>query len=118
MPNRSRDKQLAKLAARRQAERHAAKRRRDITLGVVGGVIGLALLVVGYMVLTGDDDATQAIDALDAHGVGLGGALGRAGHPVGSGRTAWRSRRRAWRATVKPPPTRARRRHSSWDRRR
>src|SRR5687768_16518545 len=63
MPNRSRDKQLAKLAARRQAERHAAKRRRDITLGVVGGVIGLALLVVGYMVLTGDDDATQAIDA-------------------------------------------------------
>lgn len=62
MPNRSRDKQLAKLAARRQAERHAAKRRRDITLGVVGGVIGLALLVVGYTVLTGDDDATQASD--------------------------------------------------------
>ena len=62
MPNRSRDKQLAKLAARRQAERHAAKRRRDITLGVVGGLIGLALLVVGYMVLTGGDDDTQASD--------------------------------------------------------
>jgi len=58
MPNRSRDKQLAKLAARRQAERHAAKRRRDIMLGVVGGVIGLAMLVVGYLVLTGDDDGT------------------------------------------------------------
>ena len=62
MPNRSRDKQLAKLAARRQAERHAAKRRRDITLGIVGGLAGLALLVVGYLVLTGDDDATQATD--------------------------------------------------------
>ena len=86
MPNRSRDKQLAKLAARRQAERHAAKRRRDITLGVVGGVIGLALLVVGYLVLTGDDDGTaQASDTPTAYGVGLGGALGRAGHPVGVG---------------------------------
>jgi cyclophilin family peptidyl-prolyl cis-trans isomerase len=61
MPNRSRDKQLAKLAARRQAERQAAKRRRDITLGVVGGVAGLALLIAGYLILTGgDDDTTQA----------------------------------------------------------
>jgi cyclophilin family peptidyl-prolyl cis-trans isomerase len=58
MPNRSRDKQLAKLAARRQAERQAAKRRRDITLGVVGGVAGLALLVAGYLILTGGDDGT------------------------------------------------------------
>ena len=63
MPNRSRDKQLAKLAARRHAERQAAKRRRDITMGVVGGVAGLALLVAGYLILTGDDDAaTQASD--------------------------------------------------------
>jgi len=61
MPNRARDKQLAKLAARRQSERQAAKRRRDITLGVVGGLVGLALLVAGYVILTSDDDGeTQA----------------------------------------------------------
>jgi len=63
MPNRSRDKQLAKLAARRQAERQAAKPRGDITLGVAGVVAGLALLIAGYLILTGDDDATtQASD--------------------------------------------------------
>jgi peptidylprolyl isomerase len=60
MPNRSRDKQLAKLAARRQAERHAAKRRRDLTLGVVGSVAGLALLIAGYVILTGDDEQPAA----------------------------------------------------------
>ena len=53
MSRRTREKQLAKLAARRQAERQAAKRRRDITLGIVGGLVGLALLVVGYTILTG-----------------------------------------------------------------
>jgi len=57
MPKRSRDKQLAKLAARRQAERQAARRRRDIVVGVVAGVAGLVLLAVGYSILTGDDDA-------------------------------------------------------------
>ena len=56
MSKRSRDKQLARLAARRQAERQAATRRRDITLGIVGGIAGLALLVVGYTILTGGDD--------------------------------------------------------------
>ena len=56
MSKRSRDKQLAKLAARRQAEREAVKRRRDITLGIVGGIAGLALLVVGYTILIGGDD--------------------------------------------------------------
>lgn len=59
MPNRARDKQLAKLAARRQAERQAAKRRRDITLGVVAGLVGLALLVAGYVILTSDDDGEK-----------------------------------------------------------
>jgi cyclophilin family peptidyl-prolyl cis-trans isomerase len=67
MPNRARDKQLAKLAARRQAERKAAKRRRDLTLGLVGAVVGVGLLVAGYAILTGDGDgdaqasATQSV---------------------------------------------------------
>jgi cyclophilin family peptidyl-prolyl cis-trans isomerase len=60
MPNRSRDKQLAKLAARRQAERQAAKRRRDLTMGVIGGIAGLVLLVVGYVILTGDEEQPAA----------------------------------------------------------
>ncbi|HET6713722.1 MAG TPA: peptidylprolyl isomerase [Actinomycetota bacterium] len=60
MPNRSRDKQLAKLAARRQAERQAARRRRDLTLGVIGGIAGLVLLVVGYAILTGDEEQPAA----------------------------------------------------------
>jgi cyclophilin family peptidyl-prolyl cis-trans isomerase len=63
MPSRSRDKQLAKLAARRQAERRAAKRRRDITLGVVGAIVGLVLLIVGYMILTGGDDGETRANA-------------------------------------------------------
>jgi cyclophilin family peptidyl-prolyl cis-trans isomerase len=66
MPNRSRDKQLAKLAARRQAERQAAKRRRDITVGVVGGIAGLALLVAGYLILTDRDDDPQASPSASA----------------------------------------------------
>jgi cyclophilin family peptidyl-prolyl cis-trans isomerase len=60
MPKRSRDKQLARLAARRQAERQASKRRRDLTLGVVGSVAGLALLIAGYVILTGDDEQPAA----------------------------------------------------------
>lgn len=60
MPNRSRDKQLAKLAARRQAERQAAKRRRDLTLGVIAGIAGLVLLVLGYVILTGDEEQPAA----------------------------------------------------------
>jgi peptidylprolyl isomerase len=61
MSRRSRDKQLAKLAARRQAERRAAKRRQRITLGVVGAATGLVLLVAGFLILTsGDDGATRA----------------------------------------------------------
>ena len=70
MPNRSRDKQLAKLAARRQAERHAAKRRRDLTLGVVGGVAGLALLIAGYTILTGDDEPACGVRDPLGHGIG------------------------------------------------
>lgn len=56
---RTRDRQLAKLAARRQQERAAAKRRRDIALGVVGTAVALVLVVGGFRMLTGDDRAVD-----------------------------------------------------------
>ena len=62
MPKRTRDKQLAKLAARRQAERRAIRRRRNLRLGLVAGAAALVLLVVAAsVILAGDDPAsTQA----------------------------------------------------------
>jgi cyclophilin family peptidyl-prolyl cis-trans isomerase len=58
MPSRSRDKHLAKQAARRQQERAAAKRRRGITLGSIGAAVGLVAIVVGAIWLFGGDDDT------------------------------------------------------------
>ncbi len=53
---RTRDRQLAKLAARRQEERGARVRRKKLISGVVGAVIGLAAIAVGFQVLTGGDE--------------------------------------------------------------
>jgi cyclophilin family peptidyl-prolyl cis-trans isomerase len=55
MSKRSRDRQLAKLAARRQAEREAAARRRTLVTGIIAGVIALVVVVVGLGVLLGND---------------------------------------------------------------
>lgn len=55
MSKRSRDRQLAKLAARRQAERDAAARRRSLIVGIVVGVLGLVVVIVGLSVLLGGD---------------------------------------------------------------
>jgi cyclophilin family peptidyl-prolyl cis-trans isomerase len=60
MSKRSRERQLAKLAARRQAERDAQRRRRERTLGVIGAVAAVGLLVVAGMMIFNGDDATQA----------------------------------------------------------
>lgn len=58
---RTRDRQLAKLAARRHQERAAAKRRRDLVLGIVGTAVAVVLVVGGFRILTGDDaDADPA----------------------------------------------------------
>jgi hypothetical protein len=51
MSKRSRDRQLAKLAARRQAERDAAIRRRKLIMGSAFGVLGLIVVIVGLSVL-------------------------------------------------------------------
>jgi cyclophilin family peptidyl-prolyl cis-trans isomerase len=56
MSKRSRERQLAKLAARRQAERSAASRRRSLIVGSVAGVLALIVLLVGANVLLGGDE--------------------------------------------------------------
>jgi cyclophilin family peptidyl-prolyl cis-trans isomerase len=60
MSKRSRDRQLAKLAARRQAERSAASRRRSLITGVVVGVLALGVAVVGMGVFLGGDDPSAS----------------------------------------------------------
>jgi cyclophilin family peptidyl-prolyl cis-trans isomerase len=59
MPSRSRDRQLAKLAARRQAERTAARKRRSALLAGVGAGI-LVLLIVGTLYALTRNDKTAA----------------------------------------------------------
>jgi cyclophilin family peptidyl-prolyl cis-trans isomerase len=60
---RSRDRQLAKLAARRQAERSAAARRRSLIIGIVVGVLALVVVVAGLGVFLGGDDAASPTTA-------------------------------------------------------
>jgi peptidyl-prolyl cis-trans isomerase B (cyclophilin B) len=56
MPNkRARERQLAKLAARRQAERTQAKRRRSRTVAVVVVAAAVGLVVLGRLVVSGGD---------------------------------------------------------------
>ncbi len=60
MSKRSRDRQLAKLAARRQAERDAAIRRRNLIVGTIAGVVALAVAILGLGLLLGDDTESAA----------------------------------------------------------
>jgi cyclophilin family peptidyl-prolyl cis-trans isomerase len=60
MSKRSRDRQLAKLAAKRQAERYAATRRRNLIVGAVAGVLALIVVIVGLGFLLGDDTDVAA----------------------------------------------------------
>ena len=48
------------LAARRQAERAAALRRRNLIVGILAGVVALVVVVAGLSVLLGDDTETAA----------------------------------------------------------
>jgi cyclophilin family peptidyl-prolyl cis-trans isomerase len=56
MSKRTRDRQLAKLAARRQAERRAQRRRREVALGVIATLVAVAALVAAYMLFFGGDE--------------------------------------------------------------
>lgn len=60
MSKRSRDRQLAKLAARRQAERDAQRRRRQRAIGTVATAAAVVLLVVaGLVIFNGGDDTAS-----------------------------------------------------------
>jgi cyclophilin family peptidyl-prolyl cis-trans isomerase len=62
MSKRSRDRQLAKLAARRQAERDAAIRRRKLIMGSAFGVLGLIVVIVGLsLLLSGDTTDSPSV---------------------------------------------------------
>ena len=56
MPSRSRERQLAKLAARRRAEQTQSQRRRRLTAGIVGVVVGLAAIGIGVAFVVGGND--------------------------------------------------------------
>lgn len=110
MSKRSRDRHLAKLAARRQAEREAARRRRERIVAIVVGLIVLALLVTGGVLFLGSNDEaaspTGASGATGASGVtggtGASGATGASGPsgPTGDAKPGERT------GTVAPtPPT-------------
>jgi cyclophilin family peptidyl-prolyl cis-trans isomerase len=71
MPSRSRDRHLAKLAARRKAERDAAHRRRRITAGAVGAVIGVAAILIGLRIITQRNGAAASPSASASASGGL-----------------------------------------------
>jgi cyclophilin family peptidyl-prolyl cis-trans isomerase len=59
MPSRSRDRHLAKLAARRQAERRATQRRRNALLGGIGAGLGVLVIIFGLLALTKSDESAS-----------------------------------------------------------
>jgi len=73
---RSRERHLAKLARRRQSERYAAKRRRNITLGVLGVLVGAAVVIAGIVMLTGDGDTSATPTPTPSASKSPGGAKG------------------------------------------
>jgi cyclophilin family peptidyl-prolyl cis-trans isomerase len=60
MSKRSRERQLAKLAARRQAERDAQRHRRQRILGAIAAVAAAILLVVAASIVLNGGGTTQA----------------------------------------------------------
>ena len=76
---RTRDRQLAKLAARRQAERRAARRKRNAAMAV-GVAVALIAVVFGYFAVTGGENepATPAAATPAAGGVACGAKVPKA----------------------------------------
>jgi len=76
MPSRARDRQLAKLAARRKAEQSAAHRRKRITAGIVGALIGLAAIGVVVALVAGGNDNPVASGSPSASSTSSPGPTG------------------------------------------
>jgi cyclophilin family peptidyl-prolyl cis-trans isomerase len=89
MSKRSRDRHLAKLAARRQAERDAARRRRERIVAIVAGLVVVALLVTGGVLFLNsrDEAASGPTGASGPSGPGASGATGPSGGSGASGAT-------------------------------
>jgi len=67
--SKSRDRHLAKLAARRQAERDAQRRRRQRALGTVATSAAVVLVVVaGLVIFTGGDDTASPSPTMSPSG--------------------------------------------------
>ena len=92
MPSRARDKQLAKLHARRKSELEAAARRRRILAWVVGGLAGVLAIAIGYAVLKGGADSASPSSTPSVTGAsgptgasGATGSTGTSGVPTQTG---------------------------------
>ena len=59
MPSRSRERQLAKQYEKRHAVRERAIRRKRITAGIVGVLVGIAVIVIGIAIISGGDGTTR-----------------------------------------------------------
>jgi cyclophilin family peptidyl-prolyl cis-trans isomerase len=80
MPNRSRERQLAKLAARRQAEAQRRRHRRNLILSLIAVIAGLVLVVSGLVWWLGGSGGTAA--ASTAPSVSASGPPSPCGNPT------------------------------------
>jgi len=106
MPSRSRDRQLAKLAERRRAERLAAVRRRRVFIGVVAGVLVIGTAsVVAAKVFGGNGTAASGTPTRSATPSASASASPGAGRQTGTVKTAPAPAKVACGATAPPTAT-------------
>jgi cyclophilin family peptidyl-prolyl cis-trans isomerase len=72
MPSRARERQLAKLAARRHAERQAARRRRNLVYGGIAAAVAIVALIVAWTVAFGGGDESTAASGTPSASVQAG----------------------------------------------
>lgn len=87
MSKRSRDRHLAKLAARRQAEREAARRRRERVVAIVAGLLVVGLLITGGILFLGSNDEAATGPSGPTGTSGVTGPTGTSGGTGPSGAT-------------------------------
>jgi peptidylprolyl isomerase len=85
MPSRSRDRHLAKLAARRQAERHAARKRRAALLGGLGTGVAVLVILVGLLALTRNKEGASSSPTPSTSSSPTGGVACDAKKPTDAG---------------------------------